>query len=253
MLESWTPLQRYVVSLADDSLVLSQNLCLWCSCGPTLEEDIALSNTALDYIGRARALYQYAGKQLKTSEDDLAYKRNELQYLNFQLYELPNGDFAQTMLRQILIDYFEKVFFQQLQNSKDVTLRAIAEKSVVENRYHLQRSSYWMNVLSNGTTESRQRLTNAVNDVWPYKEELFQMVDTEKKLVEQGIAVDRSTLRDDYDRLLEQQLQQWQIAIPQQKTMFIQQGGRNGQHTEHLGYLLAEMQYLQLKHPNLQW
>lgn len=244
---------NYVLALGDDSLVLGQRLAEWCRNGPFLEEDLALSNVALDYIGRARLFYGYAAELegRGRTEDDLAFLRDCREFRNFLITELPRGDFAFTMARQLLIDVFNMEFLQALMKSADGTLAGIAAKAAKETRYHLRRSHDWTLRLGDGTKESHSRMQSALDELWGYTGELFEMNPEERQLAEAGIAVDRSSLRDPWlgevDRILreatlERPTDDWSVG-----------GGRDGFHTEHLGYLLAEMQFLQRAYPGLQW
>jgi len=252
-IEQQTPLSRFVLGLADDAAVLSHRLSQWCSNAPYLEEDIALSNVALDYIGRARMFYQYAA-QLEgkgRTEDDFAYLRNEREYTNLLIHELPKGDFAFTMVRQFFIDVFYLLYLEQLVNSKDETVAAVAAKAIKETRYHLKRSEPWITQLSQGTDESRMRILRALDELKDFTGELFEMPSWESELVEAGIAVNRSNLRAPWDAYVQKFLSESEIDFEDCKLQI--RGGRNGIHTEHLGHMLCEMQYLQRSYPNMTW
>jgi ring-1,2-phenylacetyl-CoA epoxidase subunit PaaC len=246
-------LYRFLVGLADDSVVLSHRLSEWCSNGPYLEEDIALSNIALDYIGRARMFYQYAveieGKG--RTEDDIAYHRNEREFTNTLIHELPINDFAFTMVRQYFVDVFYCEYLQQLTQSSDSQVAAIAAKALKESRYHLKRSEPWIKQLSEGTEESKHRVQLALDELENFVGEMFLMEDWEKELVEQGIAVDREALQADWDKQVQEFLAESEMKFPDSQLQI--RGGRNGIHTEHLGHMLSEMQYLQRVHPGLKW
>lgn len=246
-------LQNYSTALGDDSLVLGHRLSEWCRNGPFLEEDLALTNVSLDFIGRARMFYSYAAglDNDGRSEDDIAYLRDCREYRNLLINELPNGDFAFTMARQLIIDVYDMGFFTRLALSEDSTLAAIAAKVVKESRYHLRRSEDWVKRLGDGTEESHERIQNAFNQLWVYIPELFQMSDDEKQLLDAGIAVDRNGLRENWKTTVHAILQEATLDIPKDDLSVA--GGRDGIHTEHLGYLLAEMQYLQRSYPGLQW
>ncbi len=244
---------EYCTALGDDALILGQRLSEWCRNGPFLEEDLALSNVALDYIGRARLFYSYAAELEGEgrSEDDFAFLRDCRAYRNFLINELPNGDFAFTMTRQLMVNIYEMAFFTYLQQSSDTTLAAIAAKVIKETRYHLRRSADWIRRLGDGTGESHTRTQNAINQLWGYVPEMFRLSDTEQRLVDADIAVDRSTLKANWTSAIHAILKEatldtpggdWEIA-----------GGRAGLHTEHLGYLLAEMQFLQRAYPGQKW
>ncbi len=199
-------LYRFLVGLGDDSVVLSHRLSEWCSNGPYLEEDIALSNIALDYIGRARMFYQYAveieGKG--RTEDDIAYLRDERQYTNLLIHELPINDFAFTMVRQFFVDVYYCEYLDQLCHSKDERIAAIAAKAVKESRYHLKRSEPWIRQLAEGTDESLRRVKAALVELENFVGELFIMSDWEKELADAGIAVDRTKLQAGWDKYIQE-------------------------------------------------
>jgi ring-1,2-phenylacetyl-CoA epoxidase subunit PaaC len=252
-IKSDNALFNYVLGLADDSVVLGQRLAEWCRNGPFLEEDLALSNVALDYIGRARLFYSYAAELegQGRSEDDLAFLRDCREYRNLLITELPRGDFAFTMARQLVLDVFYSAFLERLLQSADRMLADIAAKAAKETRYHLRRSHDWVLRLGDGTEESHARMQNALDGLWDYTDELFQMDEDEQRLVEAGVAVDRGALRDDWNRGMDAILEEATLARPEAQRAL--GGGRSGFHTEHLGYLLAEMQFLQRAYPGLQW
>ncbi len=243
----------YSIALGDDSLTLGHRLSEWCRNGPFLEEDLALSNVALDFIGRARLFYTYAAELegKGRSEDDIAYLRDCRAYRNFLINELPNGDFAFTMARQLMIDIYEMGFFTYLQQSADQTLAAIAAKAIKECRYHLRRSSDWVRRLGDGTEESHRRIQKAFDDLWGYAPELFAPCENEQELIEAGIAVNRGGLKENWDSAMHAILREATLEVPGGDWSI--GGGRDGVHTEHLGYLLAEMQFLQRAYPGLQW
>lgn len=253
MKNSQNSLIRFLIALGDDSVVLSHRLAEWCSNGPYLEEDLALSNVALDYLGRARMFYQYAAKAegKGRSEDDIAYLRNEREFTNLLIHELPINDFAFTMLRQFFLDVYYCQYLQALCDSKDETVAAIAGKAVKESRYHLKRSEPWIKQLAQGTEESRNRIANAKVELESFIGELFLMPDWEISLVEVGVAVDRRELKDDWDKYVQEFLAQSDIEIATSEVKI--SGGRNGIHTEFLGHMLSEMQYLQRAYPGLKW
>lgn len=246
-------LYRFLVGLADDSVILSHRLSEWCSNGPYLEEDIALSNVALDYIGRARMFYQYAVEvegQGRT-EDDIAYHRNEREFTNLLIHELPINDFGFTMVRQYFVDVFYCLYLEQLTQSSDQTVAAIATKALKESRYHLKRSEPWIKQLAEGTEESKHRIQLALDELENFVGELFLMEDWEKELVSAGIAVDRESLKAKWDNQVQEFLAESEMSFPDSQLQI--RGGRIGIHTEHLGHLLSEMQYLQRSHPGLKW
>ncbi|NOX52079.1 MAG: phenylacetate-CoA oxygenase subunit PaaC [Gammaproteobacteria bacterium] len=242
---------EYALRLGDDALVFGQRLCEWCADAPTLEEDIAISNVGLDYLGRARMALQYAGKTLGRTEDELAFLRDSGEFRNLLLVELPRGDFAFSMVRQYLLDEFELLFFTQLCGSKDDTLGAIAAKTVKEVRYHQRRSANWMQRLGLGTQESQARTQAAIDQLWGYMPELFEMDELETSLLQAGIAVDRLELHSKWLNTVTAQLASANLQIPQIDWQVV--GGRKGVHTEHLGHMLGEMQFLQRAYPGLQW
>jgi ring-1,2-phenylacetyl-CoA epoxidase subunit PaaC len=246
-------LLNYCIALGDDSLMLGHRLSEWCRNGPFLEEDLALTNVALDFIGRARMFYTYAAEVegQGRGEDDFAYLRDCREYRNFLINELPNGDFAFTMARQLMIDAFDVGFFTGLAQSSDPTLAAIAAKAIKESRYHLRRSEEWVKRLGDGTIESHERIQTAFNQLWGYAAELFEMAADERQLLEAGIAVDRSALKADWTETIQNILKESTLKIPADDWSI--GGGREGIHTEHLGYLLAELQFLQRAYPAQQW
>jgi len=246
-------LLNYCIALGDDSLMLGHRLSEWCRNGPFLEEDLALSNVALDFIGRARMFYGYAAEVegRGRGEDDIAYLRDCREYRNLLINELPNGDFAFTMARQLMIDAFDMGFFTALAQSGDPTLAAIAAKAIKESRYHLRRSEDWIRRLGDGTEESHERTQNAFDQLWGYAAEMFAMAGDEKQLVEAGIAVNRNDLKADWTATVHSVLKQATLDVPADDWAI--GGGREGKHTEHLGYLLAELQFLQRAYPGQQW
>lgn len=248
-----TALINYCLALGDDSLILGHRLSEWCSNAAFLEEDLALTNVALDFIGRARMFYAYAAELEGNgkTEDDYAYLRDCREYQNLLINELPNGDFAVTMARQLMIDALDVDFFKALAQSKDATLAAIAAKAIKESNYHLRRSKDWIVRLGDGTEESHQRAQTAFDELWGYRNELFSMTEQEEALVDAGIAVDRRQLRDNWDTTIKDVLQEATLTVPEGDWTI--SGGRDGMHTEHLGFLLAEMQFVQRAYPGLQW
>jgi ring-1,2-phenylacetyl-CoA epoxidase subunit PaaC len=246
-------LYRFLVALADDALVLSHRLCEWCSNAPYLEEDIALSNVALDYLGRARMFYQYAAlvEDKGRSEDDIAYLRNEREFTNVLIHELPINDFAFTMVRQFFLDVFYCEYLTLLSESTDSQIAAIAAKAVKESRYHLKRSEPWITQLCQGTEESLSRVQDALIELENFTGELFLMSDWESKLTEQGIAVDREKLHGKWNTYVQGFFLQSGVEIATCQLQI--RGGREGIHTEHLGHMLSDMQYLQRTYPGAQW
>jgi ring-1,2-phenylacetyl-CoA epoxidase subunit PaaC len=246
-------LLQYVVGLADDALVLGHRLSQWSGRAPMLEEDIALSNLALDLIGQARLFYTYAGaiEGKGRDEDQLAYLRDEHAYRNVLLVEQPNGDFAVTMVRQLLYAAFMHPYYQALAASRDVRLAEIAAKAVKEMAYHVRHAAEWVIRLGDGTDESHGRAAAALEELWAYTGELFEMPDGERALGAAGIAVDRQAIQPKWDATISSVLAQATLQRPPDRWMH--SGGRTGRHSEHLGPMLAEMQVLHRAHPGVTW
>lgn len=243
----------YCIYLADDALVLGQRLAEWCSNGPNLEEDLALANVSLDYIGRAIMFYEYAAELEggARSADDIAFLRDSREYRNFLIAELPIGDFAFTMARQLVLDLFAMGYLEQLQQSTDPQLAAIAKKTIKESRYHLRRSREWALRLGDGTEESHNRMQRALDEIWGYTHELFEMSNTESALLQHGIAVDRAALQAEWNQQINEILAEATLKRPDDSWSV--RGGRDGIHTEHLGPMLETMQFLQRAYPGLKW
>lgn len=246
-------LYNYVIKQADNALILGQRLSEWCGHGPFLEEDLALTNTSLDILGQAQMLLDYAAKihSEKKTADDLAFLRDAHEFRNVLLVEQPNGDFAQTMVRQYFIDVYNYNLYQELQNSTDNNLAAIAEKSLKEVNYHVERSQEWLNRMAFGTEESFTRLQNSFDDLWGYHLELFENTKGQEKLVEQGIAVSNEKLSVQWLETVEKWLETTEIKLP--KKYWKATGGQKGHHSEYLGLMLCEMQFLQRAYPNCEW
>jgi len=246
-------LQNYCIALGDDSLILGHRLSEWCSNGPFLEEDLALTNVALDFMGRSRMFYGYAAELDANgrTEDDIAFLRDCREYRNLLINELPNGDFAFTLARQLMIDVYDVGFFTALAKSQDEMLAAIAAKAIKESRYHLRRSEDWIKRLGDGTDESHRRVQDAFNQLWAYWPEMFEMSVDEQQLLAAGIAVDKRTLKAGWVSSMHAILLEATLSIPGDDVSI--GGGRDGVHTEHLGFLLAEMQFLQRAYPGQQW
>lgn len=244
---------RLALMLADDALILGHRLSEWSGRAPMLEEDIALSNLGLDLIGQARLFYAYAGEieSKGRDEDALAYLRDEHAYSNLLLVEQPNGDFAATMVRHLLYSAFVHPYFQAMQQSADTRLAAVAAKAVKEMAYHVRHSAEWVIRLGDGTKESHVRAQAAVDDLWMYAGEMFEPSDGERMLVDCGVAPDRTALKPTWDSTINRVLAEATLERPPDRWM--QTGGRSGQHTEHLGHLLAEMQVLHRAHPGAKW
>ena len=246
-------LYKYVLALGDDALILGQRLSQWAYKGPFLEEDIALSNISLDLFGRANLLLEYAailGEKGSTA-DDLAFKRNERQFSNHILSEQPNGNFADTMVRQFILDTFYKLFFKKLTESKDAQLSAIAQKSIKETTYHLRHSSKWIIRLGDGTDESHEKVQSAIDNLWMFTNELFEMNQIDNNMLTQKIGVDCSSIKAKWDQIIDEVLSEATLKRPE--NIHMTSGGREGIHTEHLGHLLSDMQYLQRAYPDAKW
>ena len=246
-------LYKYVLALGDDALILGQRLSQWAYKGPFLEEDIALSNISLDMFGRANLLLEYAAtlKGNGTTSDELAFKRNEREFSNHIICEQPNGNFADTMVRQFFLDAFYKLFLQKLTNSKDEQLSAIAQKSIKETTYHLRHSSKWIIRLGDGTAESHAKVQSAIDNLWMFSDELFEINEIDKEMVKKKIGVDCSSIKAEWDKIIDEVLAEAALKRPEDTHMTT--GGREGIHTEHLGHLLSDMQYLQRAYPDAKW
>ncbi len=240
---------EYALRLGDDALILAQRLGHWISRAPELEEDVALGNIALDQLGHARSFLTYAGAAWGKTEDELAYFRREPEYRSAHLFEQPNGDFAVTIVRQFIVSYYQYELYRRLTASTDATLAAIAAKAVKEVDYHRDHSAQWVLRLALGTEESRRRLLAGFRLLWPYAGELFEDDALTARLGD--AAVVPSALRADFDRLTGQVLTEAEIVVPQVPAAL--GGGRQGHHSEHLGFILAEMQVLAREHPGAGW
>ena len=246
-------LYRYALRVGDLSLVLGQRLGEWVGHAPALEEDLGLANIALDLIGQARLLLGYAGELegRGRGEDEIAFLREQGEYLNPTLVEQPNGDFGETIVRQVLIDAFQLELFEGLANSADERLAAIAAKAVKETRYHLRYSSGWLVRLGDGTEESRARVRAALERLWPYTVELFEEDDLDREMADSGIAPRLAEMHAGWLRRIDEVLAEATLERPRDRpySWF----GKRGEHSEHLGYLLAEMQYMQRAYPGARW
>jgi ring-1,2-phenylacetyl-CoA epoxidase subunit PaaC len=244
---------RYVLRLGDLSLVLGQRLGEWVGHSPALEEDLGLANIALDLIGQARLLLSYAGELegRGRDEDKLAYLREQGAYFNAILAEQPNGDFGRTIVRQVLIDAFQLELYERMTASCDQRLAAIAAKSVKEVRYHLRYSSDWLVRLGDGTAESQARAQSALELLWPYTVELFAADDLDRQMAGRGIAPQLSEVHSAWSARIDAILSEATLQRPTDRPHAWH--GKRGQHSEHLGYILAEMQYLQRTYPDARW
>jgi len=243
-----------VLRLGDSGLVLGQRLSEWVGKAPMLEEEMALANMALDMVGQARNFLSYAGELegKHRGEDELAMHRDVGSFSNPLLVEQPNQDFAYTMVRQYFFASFAERLFEQLQHSADSRLGGIAAKAVKECRYHARHSGLWLVRLGDGTEESRKRVTRAVEDLWPYTGELFEMDEVDRSLLGAGVAVDLQAMRSDWREALDQVLAEARLSTPSDDA-WMHSGGRSGRHSEHLGHLLATMQILPRSYPDANW
>ena len=246
-----TPLVTYALRLGDDALVLAQRLGEWVSNGPQLEEDVALANIALDLLGQARTLLSYAGEVegKGRDEDDLAYLRDERSFVNCQLVEIPNGDFAVTIARQLVFSSYQYELYSALRGSTDTTLAGLAAKAVKEVAYHRDHATQWTLRLGDGTEESHARMQAGLETVWPYVEELFESDEVVTGLA--GVAVDPASLRPAWDAYVDGVLAAATLTRPAPARRA--RGGRAGIHTEHMGYLLATMQHVHRSYPGASW
>jgi ring-1,2-phenylacetyl-CoA epoxidase subunit PaaC len=244
---------EYLLRLGDDSLILGHRMSEWCGHGPILEEDIAMTNIALDLVGQATTILNYAGETEGAGRDGdaLAFLRFDRDYRNLLLVEQPNGDFGMTMMRQFLFDAYRKPLLEKLQLSTDKHLAAIAEKSLKETRYHLKHSSEWVIRLGDGTEESHTRIQEALDTLWRYTPELFYQDDLDAELVKNGIIPNSSEVEKEWRKTVNSVLEEATLKVPTNN--WKQEGGRKGMHSEHLGYILAEMQYMQRAYPNMEW
>jgi ring-1,2-phenylacetyl-CoA epoxidase subunit PaaC len=248
-----TPLVLCTLRRADDALILGHRLSEWCGHAPMLEEDMALANMALDLLGQSRELYSYAAKVegKDNDEDKFAYLRDVRQYRNLLLVEQPNGDFARTMVRQFFYAVFADLYWRAMMNSKDATLAAIAAKSEKETTYHVRHCSEWMVRLGDGTEESHARAQDAIDHLWACTGEMFAVDDAERGLIDAGIAVDSASLKSQWLKIVGDVVAEATLTLPDNGWM--QQGGRIGHHSEHLGHLLSELQSLQRTFPGATW
>jgi ring-1,2-phenylacetyl-CoA epoxidase subunit PaaC len=257
---------NYTLHLADNALIIAQRNAAWCGHGPILEQDIAITNISLDLLGQSRNFYQYAAKIINNSqnsqsalspsplergwgevnEDTLAYLRTEREFKNCLLAEQPNGDWAQTILRQFFLSAYQFLLYEKLQNSNDEQIAAITAKALKEVTYHLRWSSEWVVRLGDGTEESHQRMLHAIDELWRYTGELFIAADYEA-----AAGFDIALLKEDWMKKITAVFEEATFPVPEK--VFMQTGGKTGIHTEHLGFILTELQYLQRTYPNAEW
>jgi ring-1,2-phenylacetyl-CoA epoxidase subunit PaaC len=244
---------NYLLRLGDTNLILAQRLSEWTGHGPFLEEDLALTNITLDITGTAKSLLEYAAsiENKDRSADDLAYLRNDRQYFNAQITEQPNGDYARTIVRQAIMDCFDFYFYSELAKSKDETLAGIAQKSIKEVTYHLRHTSSWLERFGDGTEESHNKAQTAINQLWQYTGELFEMNEVDEILIKEGIAVDLNLVKTKWEKHITDLLEKCTLIKPE--NIFMQTGSRKGIHTEHLAFILAEMQALPRMYPDAKW
>lgn len=248
-----SPLFEYLLRLGDNCLVLGHRLSEWCGHGPVLEEDLALTNVALDLVGQATLWLDLAGELegQGRNADKLAYLRDAGEFRNLLLVEQPNGHYGETLARQFYFDAWHYYLLQGLTKSQHSGIADIAAKSLQEVIYHLERSGEWVVTLGDGTDESHARMQQAIDDLWMYTGELFEMDAVEQSLVADGIAVDLASLREPWQQHIQTTLDEATLKMPQAGWM--QQGGKHGVHSEHLGFILADMQFLQRAYPNATW
>ena len=244
---------NYTLRLGDSSIILAQRLSEWTGIGPFLEEDLALTNIALDIFGRGKNLLEYAARieNKGRNEDSLAFLRNDRQYFNYLICEQENGDYAKTIIRQALVDCFDLMLYTELSKCKDETIAGIASKSIKEITYHKRHTFSWVERFGLGTEESNVRAQNALNELWRFTGEFFEMHESDEALLTEGISVDLRTLQPKWENEMKNLFAKTNLKIPE--TVFMQTGGRKGIHTEHLAYLLAEMQSLPRMYPDAKW
>jgi len=244
---------QYIFGIADNSLILGQRLGELCGHGPSLETDIALTNISLDLLGQTRSYYQYVAKLQggDATEDTVAFLRLEREYKNVLLVEQPNTDFGYSIARQFLFDVFHLSLLNELQNSTDEKLAAIAKKSIKEVSYHTRFSSDWIRRLGDGTEESHNRIQTAINDLWIFTDELFHQTAADQAIVFEGVGVDVTLLKNAYYQKVGEVLEESTLQTP--SIEYFQKGGKQGIHSEHMGYILTELQYMQRTYPNMTW
>lgn len=246
-------LLEYTLRLGDNALILGQRLSEWCGFGPILEQDIALSNIALDHLGQARMLMQYAAEQqgAECTEDKVAFHRDVWDFHNLLLLELENGDWGRTIMRQFLFDTYNYFFYTALLRSNDERFKAVAQKAIKEITYHAQWSAEWVIRLGDGTEESHERVQNSLNELWEWTGEMFMMDEVDQKMVDAGIGVDLNPVKDAWHEKVDEILDLATLQKPEDGWM--QSGGKQGSHSEYLGYVLAEMQHLPRMYPEASW
>ena len=246
-------LYQYILGLADNSLILGQRLGELCGHGPNLETDIACTNISLDLIGQTRSYYQYAAKLAGegATEDNIAFLRLEREYRNLLLVEQPNRHFGFILGRQFLFDVYHLMLLNELQKSSDETLAAIANKGIKEVSYHKRFSADWVKRLGDGSEESNAKMQEAIDGLWRYTDELFKPMEAEVAMATEGIGPDITQFKKAYYKEVTAVLEEANLNIPESK--YFTHGGKNGVHSEHMGYLLADLQYMQRTYPNMKW
>jgi ring-1,2-phenylacetyl-CoA epoxidase subunit PaaC len=246
-------LTKYLMMLGDNAMILGHRLSELCGHGPTLETDIALTNISLDLYGQVRSYFQYAAELSGegVTEDTIAFLRKERTYLNVVLLEQPNENFAHVIVRQFLYDMFQSFLTPALMRSTDERIAAIAAKSIKETKYHLRFSTQWMKRLGAGTEESNSKIQAAVNHLLPFTDELFVMTAVEKEMLEQGIGPDLQSFKEDYYIKVQEVLTQAELSLPEAAPRVVK--GKTGIHSEHMGYILNELQYMQRAYPQMEW
>jgi len=244
---------HFLYRLGDNALIYGQRLAEWCSHGPTLEEDVALTNISLDNFGQTRTIFSHIAELENNgkTEDDYAYRRNERQFFNALIVERPNGHFGDTIARGFLFDAFQLHFYQELSKSCNEFLAGLAAKSLKEVQYHVRHSGEWVVRLGDGTEESKEKIQQSINEMWEYTGDMFTTNDSINKLTEDGIAPDYSVIMDKWTKTVEEVLYRATLKKPEE--CYMQKGSLSGLHSEFLGHLLGDMQYLQRAYPDAKW
>ena len=244
---------KYLLMLGDNSMIIGHRLSELCGHGPSLETDIALTNISLDFFGQVRSYFQYAAKIKggEATEDSIAFLRYDREHFNVWLVEQPNTNFAYVIGRQFLFDAYHLLLLEQLINSKDETIAAIAAKSLKECKYHFRFSSSWIKRLGDGTEESHEKMQQAINDLYPFVYEFFKENEVEKEMCELGIGANIPMIEKKYFDVIHEILQEATLKIPDAPAR--QASGKDGIHSEHMGYILSDLQYMQRAYPNMKW
>lgn len=244
----------YLLRLADDRLILGQRMSEWCGHGPVLEEDLAMANIALDLIGHATALYEYAAEIEGEGhdEDHFAFFRDDRDFTNLQLCELPKGDFAYTMARMFLFSSYSYFLYERLKEAQDEQFSGMISKHLKEIKYHLRHTREWILRLGDGTEESHRRIQEAIDELWMYTGEFFYTDEIDDKVISESLGADPNSFKDEWKKLVEEILTEATIDVPDWE-QYMMTGSRKGIHTEHLGHMLAQMQFLRRSHPEAVW